>query len=203
MPKPFPRTRWIAATIATLAIFITALSGSPADTRSLPTQVEARRLVIAVDGLSWEAFALAQQRGYFKRFRHAGRHVATYPSMSHPSWNEIVGTRRVFGARGNTRTIEARWFDLDAMRVADDPRQVVARQLSPYAYQRAWDYFFDPLIEPLQYLPGRKLFDRELEEAERALSSPSAPPAVSPSSQTPVLDAYAPCRFVCSVLPSA
>lgn len=170
MPKPLVRTRWIvAAAIATLAVFITALSGSPADTRPRPPSVEPRRLVIAVDGLSWEAFALAQQRGYFKRFRHAGRHVATYPSMSHPSWNEIVGTRRVFGARGNVRTIEARWFDLDAMRVADDPRQVVARQLSPYGYQRAWDYFFDPLIEPLQYLPGRKLFDRELAEAERAI----------------------------------
>lgn len=159
----------MVAAIAMLALFVTAL-GSRARLRPASTPTAApRRLVIAVDGLGWEAFELAQKRGMFRRFRFTGRHVAPYPSMSHPSWNEVVGTRRLFGARGNVRTIEARWFDLDAMRVAADPRQVIARQASPYAYQRAWDYFFDPIIEPLMYLPGRRLFDRELVEAERAI----------------------------------
>lgn len=128
-----------------------------------------RRLVFAVDGMGWEMFELARQRGMFRRFAHGGRHVAPYPSMSHPSWNEVVGLPRMFGARGNIRTLEARWFDLEQMRIADDPRQVIAKQTSPYAYGRAWDYFFDPLIEPLMYLRGRKLFDREIRDAERAI----------------------------------
>jgi hypothetical protein len=131
-----------------------------------------RTLILAVDGLSWEAFEAGRARGLFRRFGNAGRHIAPYPSMSHPAWTEIVGARRVFGgARGNIRTVEARWFDLDAMRIADDPRQVIARQASPYTFQRAFDYYFDPLIEPLMYLRGRTLFDRELEEAERTILS--------------------------------
>lgn len=125
------------------------------------------RLFLAVDGLSWEAFRLAQSRGLFQQLRHAAPMIAPYPSMSHPAWAEILGTARVFGARGNIRTVEARWFDLDAMRVADDPRQVIARQAGPYNYMRAFDTYFDPLIEPLMYFPGQRLFTDELAEIER------------------------------------
>ncbi|MEK7401198.1 MAG: DUF3047 domain-containing protein [Gemmatimonadota bacterium] len=142
---------------------------APVRVRASTDPASSRRLVVAVDGLGWEVFDLARGRGLFRRFQFAGRHVVPYPSMSHPSWNEVIGTRRLFGARGNIRTLEARWFDLDAMRVMDDPRQVIARQTAPYAYHRAWDYTLDPVVEPLQYLPGRTLFDRELREAERAI----------------------------------
>jgi len=124
---------------------------------------------MAVDGVGHEAFTLAQSRGLFKRLKHVGRMIAPYPSMSHPSWTEIIGTQRAFGERGRLATVEARWFDLDAMRVFDDPRQVIARQASPYNYMRAFDTFFDPLIEPLMYFPGNRLFDRELDETERAI----------------------------------
>jgi hypothetical protein len=130
---------------------------------------ERRQLFMAVDGVSFEAFSLAQSRGLFKRLRHVGRMIAPYPSMSHPSWTEIIGTQRAFGERGRLSTVEARWFDLDAQRVFDDPRQVIARQASPYNYMRAFDTFFDPLIEPLMYFPGNRLFDREIEETERAI----------------------------------
>jgi hypothetical protein len=128
-----------------------------------------RQLLLAVDGVGWEAFSYAQQRGLFKRFRHSGRMIAPYPSMSHGSWTDIIGTRRAFGDRGRLPTVEARWFDLDAMRIADDPRQVIARQASPYNYMRAFDTYFDPLVEPLMYFPGHRVFDRELEETERAI----------------------------------
>jgi hypothetical protein len=126
-----------------------------------------RQLFLAVDGLSFEAFDEAQSRGLFARFAHVSRMIAPYPSMSHPAWTDIIGTERAFGVRGKLSTVEARWFDLDEMRVADDPRQVIARQASPFNYMRAFDTFFDPLIEPLMYFPGHRLFDRELEETER------------------------------------
>lgn len=134
---------------------------------ALPSSIAPPRLFLAVDGLSWEAFQFAQSRGLLRQFRHAAPMIAPYPSMSHPAWAEILGTPRVFGARGNMRTVEARWFDLEAMRVADDPRQVIERQAGPYNYMRAFDTYFDPLLEPLMYFPGQRLFTEELADIER------------------------------------
>lgn len=132
-----------------------------------PAPTGPRQLFLAVDGLSFETFTEAQSRGLFSRFKHAARMIAPYPSMSHPSWTAIIGSERAFGVRGRLSTVEARWFDLNEMRVADDPRQVIARQASPFNYMRVFDTFFDPLIEPLMYFPGHRLFDRELQETER------------------------------------
>ncbi len=149
-------------------LLLTALAGAtapPPATAQSPTP--ARTLLWAIDGLSFEAFTEARSRGLFRRFQYAGRHIAPYPSMSHPSWTEITGARRVFGERANIRTVEARWFDLDAMRVADDPRQVFARQAAPFNYMRAFDWFADPLTEPLMYFEGHALRDKELDDAER------------------------------------
>jgi hypothetical protein len=172
MPHRSPRRRIFPLIALPLLLLSMVALGGYARARVVvqPEPAAGRRtLVIALDGLAWDAFARARELGLFRRFPHAGRHVAPYPSMSHPAWNEVMGARRVFGARGNIRTIEARWFDLDAMRLADDPRQVIARSTSPYSVQRIWDYSFDPIIEPLMYLKGRRLFDRELAEAERAI----------------------------------
>jgi hypothetical protein len=154
--------------MVTALLLLAALAGAARHpSPSAPPAAPARTLVWAIDGLSFDAFAVAQQRGLFRRFRFSGRHVAPYPSMSHPAWTEITGARRLFGARGNIGTVEARWFDLDAMRVEDDPRQVFARQAAPFNYMRAFDWFFDPLSEPLMYFKGQTLADRELAEAER------------------------------------
>lgn len=134
------------------------------------TTAPQRTLFLSVDGLSWEAFQEARNRGLFGKFIAAGRLVAPYPSMSHPSWMDIMGTNRLFGMRGNIRTVEARWFDLDGMYVHDDPREVIRRQAGDFNYMRAFDTYLDPLIEPLMYFPGKRLFDRELEEIERDIS---------------------------------
>ena len=162
-----PLPLWLIALIGAAGVLSAALAWPASRTGAAPA--DPRRLVVAVDGLGWEMFELARKQGLFRRLKFAGRHLAPYPSMSQAAWSEVTGTRRLFGARGNIRTVESRWFDLDAMRVADDPRQVIARHASPYSFDRAWDYALDPLVEPLQYLPGRALFDRELEEAERAI----------------------------------
>lgn len=153
------------------------LAGTPAAAQPTPPSVpvaahgaartSVRTLLWAVDGLSYDAFTEARRRGLFRAFPHAGRHVAPYPSMSHPAWTEVMGANRVFGARGTLRSVEASWFDLDAMQVSDDPRQVFARQASPFNYMRAFDWFFDPITEPLLYFEGDWLADRELADAER------------------------------------
>ncbi|MEQ1692709.1 MAG: hypothetical protein ABMA00_15570, partial [Gemmatimonas sp.] len=166
------RTGWplwsIVASLLGIVLLGTSINEERRQTTT-PTPPSRRQLFLAVDGVGWEAFTHARSLGLFKRFRHAGRMIAPYPTMSHPSWTEIIGTKRAYGERGRLSTVEARWFDLDAMRVFDDPRQVIARQASPYNYMRAFDTFFDPLIEPLMYFPGRRLFDREIEETERAI----------------------------------
>ncbi|AMW05999.1 hypothetical protein [Gemmatimonas phototrophica] len=159
----------ISACVAAIGLLTAAQS---ADAPSPPSATQragagSRTLVWAVDGLSFEAFTEARRRGLFRQFQYAGRHVAPYPSMSHPSWTEITGARRLFGARGTMRSIEANWFDLDAMRVQDDPREVFVRQAHPFNYMRAFDWFFDPLVEPLMYFDGGRLVERELAEAER------------------------------------
>lgn len=156
---------WLIGAIGVTLIAASVFRDMPAPVT--PTRNEPRQLFLAVDGLSWETFTEAQSRGLFARFTHVSRMIAPYPSMSHPSWTEIIGTEQAFGIRGKLPTVEARWFDLNEMRVADDPRQVIARQAGPFNYMRAFDTYFDPLIEPLMYFPGRRLFDRELEETER------------------------------------
>lgn len=131
-----------------------------------------RTLVLAVDGLSHEAFLAARARGLFAGFNRHGRHIAPYPSMSNPSWAEVFGTRRLYGdAQGNVRTAEATFFDLDHMRIVDDPRNVFNRQANPYHYLHAFDYVVDPLVEPLMYLPNARLLTRELEELERSVTT--------------------------------
>lgn len=170
-PAPTARPRWplwswAACLAGVLLIAASAWRARPPAAAAAPAR---RQLFLAVDGVSWEAFTLAQSRGLFKRLKHAGRMVATYPSMSHPSWTEIMGTKQAFGEPGRLSTVEARWFDLNEMRVFDDPRQVIARQANPYNYMRAFDTFFDPLIEPLMYFKGNRLFDREIAETERAI----------------------------------
>lgn len=152
-----PFARFLSTAVATLLLVAPMLSSQPAP----------RTLVWAVDGLSFEAFTAAQQQGLFRRFAYAGRHVAPFPSMSHPAWTDITGADRLFGNRGRLRSVEANWFDLETMRVADDPRQVFARQAGPFNYMRSFDWFFDPIIEPLMYFEGDRLADRELAEAER------------------------------------
>lgn len=147
---------------AVAALLLTAPARAQSANASGP-----RTLVWAVDGLGFDAFVEAQRRGLFRQFRHAGRHVAPFPSMSHPAWTDITGADRLFGKRGKLPSIEASWFDHEAMRVADDPRQVLARQAGPFNYMRAFDWYYDPITEPLMYFEGDRMADRELAAAER------------------------------------
>jgi hypothetical protein len=126
----------------------------------------AGKLVLAIDGLSFATFQAAQNRGLFKSFLHSGRHIAPYPSMTEPSWTEILGGKTLFPYRGNIKTIESKYFDLDTFNLADDPRNLFVRYANPYNYVRAFDYAFSPYLETLMYLPNRGLVQLELKELE-------------------------------------
>jgi hypothetical protein len=176
--------RWarlaVAAVLAAVAVAaagrLGSLAGAPAPAAP-PAAARPRRLIVAADGVSAEAFAEARRRGLFGRFRHVARHVAPYPSLSTPSWVEVFGTARLFGARGMAPAVEARWLDAGTGRMVDDVREVVARHASPYAHYRAFDSFYDPITEPLMFLPGRTLAERELAMTERAILDGFAAPS--------------------------
>ncbi len=131
-----------------------------------PAPAGPKKIIFAVDGLSYRAFQAARARGLFKRFDHSSQHIPVYPSMSNPSWTEILGTRQVFPALGNIRTIEAKYFDPDHMITHSDPRNVYTRQASFYNYTRALDYYFNPLAEPLMYFPQDRVLDFEIKQLE-------------------------------------
>src|SRR4051812_30136478 len=71
-------------------------------------QADPRKLIFAVDGLSFEAFQVSQQKDppLFQSFKTPGRHIAPYPSMTEPSWTEILGGKKLFQSQGNNKTIE-------------------------------------------------------------------------------------------------
>jgi hypothetical protein len=159
----------VIAAVVTLCTLAAAIRARPRDAAPLREPPRPRRLLIAADGVSAEAFAEAQRRGLFRRFRYSAKHVATYPSLSTPSWAEVIGTPRAFGARGVVPSVEARYFDVAAGRIVDDPREIVARHASPYSHYRAFDSYYDPITEPLMFLPGETLARRELAQTERAI----------------------------------
>jgi hypothetical protein len=126
-----------------------------------------KTLVFAIDGLSFEAFQVAKARGLFPSFTHAGRHIAPYPSMTEPSWTEIMGGRSLFPMQGNAKTIEATYFSREKMEVVDDPRDVFNRYANPYNFMRAFDYYFNPFLEGLMYFPNEGINGLELEQIEK------------------------------------
>ena len=168
MKRRFAFNVWLSR--AALAI---ALGGALASAPSLHAAQDGARtpkkLVFAIDGLSYESFQIARAQGLFKAFGSAGRHIAPYPSMSEPSWTEIMGGRLLFPQEGNVKTIEAKYFDIDSMSITDDPRLIFHRYTNPYNFTRSFDYLFNPILEGLMYFPGDKVADMEIEQLEKEI----------------------------------
>ncbi len=137
--------------------------------QSPPTDLR-RTLILAIDGLSYESFQVARERGLFARFKNSGKHIAPYPSMSEPSWTEIWGGKTLFPQKGNMKTLEATSFDLDRLEVNRDPRNLFLRFSTPYNFMRAFDSFFNPFLETLLYFPGDSMADKELEDLEKSVT---------------------------------
>ena len=144
------------------AVFVASVAAPHAQ----PKPVRPKQIIFAIDGLSYRAFQAARAQGLFKRFSHSSQHIPVYPSMSNPSWTEILGTRQVFPKLGNVRTIEAKYFDPDHMITHADPRNVFTRQASFYNYTRALDYYFNPFGEPFMYFPQDRVLDFEIQQLE-------------------------------------
>ena len=129
-----------------------------------------KKLIFAIDGFSFSAFQKARKAGLFPDFNQAGRHIAPYPSMTEPSWTEIMGGKEVFGPKGNVGTIEAKYVDSGTLEIHDDPREVMTRYTAPTSFMRAFDYYLNPVLETMMYFPGDEVIKMELEDLEKEAS---------------------------------
>jgi len=51
-----------------------------------------QRLVIGLDGVSYQLITKMYEGGHFRQFEQASPMVATFPSISDPNWNRLMGT---------------------------------------------------------------------------------------------------------------
>jgi len=58
-----------------------------------------KRLVLALDGISYQKVEKAIVQGLFKSFFHPSKMIAPFPSMSDPSWSDIFKTARPVGVQ--------------------------------------------------------------------------------------------------------
>lgn len=129
------------------------------------------KLVFGIDGLAYGSFQLARSRGMFPSFTNSGRHIAPYPSMTEPSWTEIMGGKTLFPMSGNIRTVEGDYFDIESMTSHVDPRNEFTREAGPYNFYRAFDYYFNPFLETLMYFPNESTNQLEIDQLEPAVFS--------------------------------
>jgi hypothetical protein len=134
---------------------ITAAISQKASSKDQNAQVET--IVLAADGLSYNAFKAAQAQGLFKEFANVGAHVAPFPSMTDLSWSTIMNTSEIFGAAGRIKSVEATYFDESTQSVQGDPRDYYRRLAFPKYYMGGFGAYFNPYVEGLMYFPTEEV----------------------------------------------
>lgn len=134
---------------------MTAAVSKPVSSKDQNGPVET--IVLAADGLSYNAFKAAQAQGLFKEFSNVGAHVAPFPSMTDLSWASIMNTSEIFGAAGRIKSVEATYFDESTSSVQGDPRDYYRRLAFPKYYMGAFGAYFNPYVEGLMYFPTEEV----------------------------------------------
>jgi hypothetical protein len=119
---------------------------------------------VAVDGLSHEAFVVAQKRGLFRDLKSLSGHIAPFPSMTDLSWSEMTATTQVFGPAGRIRSVEAVHFNESQKSVSGDVRDYYRRLAQPKYYLNAFQHLFNPYLEALMYFPTQELPGKEIQQ---------------------------------------
>jgi hypothetical protein len=143
--------------------------------KSQPSQL----IVIGIDGLSYQAFRVAQSRGLFKEFGNVGAHVSTYPSMTDLAWASVMQTPKVFGNEGRIKSVEATYFDESTNSVSGDPRDYYRRLAFPKYYLNAFEHFFNPYAEGLMYFPTAEVPKLEVRSVIDDLISAKPKPLIT------------------------
>jgi hypothetical protein len=135
--------------------------------------------ILGVDGLSYEAFQAAQQKGLLKDFKSVAAHIAPFPTMTDLSWAEMMKTEQVFGAVGRIRTVEAVYFDESRKSVEGDVRDYYNRLARPKYYLNAFQHVFNPYVEGLMYFPTKELPKLEIGSVVSAMRETQNQPIVT------------------------
>jgi hypothetical protein len=143
-------------------ILTTLISGSLFATNRKPyaPSVNANanpKILIAVDGLSLEAFKQAQSMGLFKDFNSVSGHLSPFPTMTDISWASITHTAELFGDSGRIKTVESTYFDESTQSIQGDPRDYYRRLAAPKLYLNAFEHVFNPYVEALAYFPTEEI----------------------------------------------
>lgn len=113
--------------------------------------------ILAVDGLSYDAFTAAKKMGYFKELSSVSAHIAPFPSMTDLSWSEVTLTSDIFGKPGRIHSVEAVYLDESTKTVEGDIRDYYRRLAQPKYYLNAFQNVFNPYVEALMYFPTIEL----------------------------------------------
>lgn len=116
-----------------------------------------RKILIAVDGLSYDALIEAQRQGMLKEFTNKSVHIAPFPTMTDISWATMTDTVELFGEEGRIKNVEATFFDEATQSVQGDPRDYYQRLAFPKYYLGAFHAVFNPYIEALVYFPTKEV----------------------------------------------
>lgn len=132
-------------------------AAKPATAKAAP-----RKIFIAVDGMSFDAFREAQRQGLFAAFKNVGHHVAPFPTMTDMSWSIMTHSAEHFGAAGRIKNVEATYFDESSQSIQGDPRDYYQRLAFPKYYLGAFDVVFNPYVEALVYFPTEEVPKMEI-----------------------------------------
>jgi hypothetical protein len=130
-----------------------------------------KTIFIGVDGFSRENFDYAKNKlGLFKMFNQVSSHVAPFPSISDYSWNIIMHSREVHGARGAIGHYEGNFYDYRHNQLMGDSREYFRRIGSNDLYFNGFfDYYLNPYVEALLYFPTDELPKTELKQLQDSI----------------------------------
>lgn len=134
-----------------------------------------RKILIAVDGFSYDAFLEAQRQGLLTQFTQKSVHVAPFPTMTDISWATMTDTVALFGDQGRIKNVEATYFDEATQSVQGDPRDYYQRLAFPKYYLGAFQAVFNPYLEALVYFPTEEVPKMEIKSViDQILASNAA-----------------------------
>ena len=131
----------------------------------------ARRLVLALDGVPWQAIDESRSGGCFRAFRPPARVISPFPTMTNIGMNAMLGARRSLG-------YENLYFDRERGRICGGPIKYVKRRSEDpekRGYNHLLDYEEPMQFEFLVYVLPERIFSADLAGLLDAFKKSSAP----------------------------
>jgi hypothetical protein len=139
-------------------------------TEKIETQPK-RRLVLALDGVPWQAIDESRSGGHFRVFRDPARVISPFPTMTNIGMNAMLGAPKSLG-------YENLYFDRERGRMCGGPMKYVkSRKQDPACrgYNHLLDYEEPMQFEFLVYVAPHRIFSADLGKLLYAFKKSSEP----------------------------